>query len=266
MARTINEIHNELKNNFVAHTDLQAIYALDPALTFDEQFSRVSIENLFLYVVAVSINILEILFDTHKTDVNNALALLKPHSLKWYVEKAKAFQYGDALVEDQDYYDPVDETKQIVSHCAVDEKAGKLFMKVAKDDNEELAPLVSSELTAFTEYLERVKDAGVNIQYISQAGDDLKLAMDIWYDPLVIDESGKMLEDSAREPAKDAIKEFIRNLPFNGEFVLVELVDALQATEGVDIPTILQAESKYGSYDWINIDAKEVPEADTKQV
>jgi len=261
MARTINEIHTELKDNFIANTDLQGIYGLDPSLPFDDQFSRVSIENLFLYVVAVSMNILENLFDDHKADVDSAIALLKPHSLKWYVEKARMFQYGDSLVEDKDYYDPVDEAKQIVSHCAVDEKAGKLYMKVAKDEGDGLAPLAASELTAFTGYMERVKDAGVNIHYISQAGDDLRLAMDIWYDPLVIGEDGKMLDDSTREPAKETIKDFIKDLPFNGEFVLVDLVDALQATDGIDIPTILQAESKYGSYDWTNIDAKVVPEA-----
>ena len=262
MARTITEIHGELKSNFIANTNLQTLYALDPAKTFDQQFSKVSIENLFLYVVALSYYILDTLFDSHKTDVENTIALMKPHSLKWYVEKAQAFQYGDSLVDEEDYYDPIDEDNQLVAHASVDEIAGKLFMKVAKDgSNNNLEGLTASELSSFTEYMERVKDAGVNITYISQAGDDLRLVIDVWYDPLVLTSDGLLISDGATEPAKDVIKNFIKSLSFNGEFVLNRMIDALEATDGIDIVTILNAESKYAANDWLFIDAKVIPEA-----
>lgn len=261
MARTITQIHTELKSNFIANSDIETKYGLDPAQTFDQQFSKVSIENLFLYIVALSIYVLEQIFDDHKSDVDTALANMRPHRLQWYVEKAKAFQYGDALVEDADYYAEEDEEAQIISHASAEEKAGKLFVKVAKLVNGALAPLAAAELTAFTNYMERVKDAGVSITYISDVGDDLKLVMDIWYNPLVVSENGELLSNSSVKPAEDAINDFIVNLPFNGEFIVTELVDALQAAEGIDIPVIISAESKYAANDYTNIDGKVVPNA-----
>jgi hypothetical protein len=261
MARTINDIHKALKSNFVDNSNLQTKYGLDPAQTFDQQFSKVSIENLFLYIVALSIHILEQIYDDHKSNVDTALENMRPHRLQWYAQKAQSFQYGDALVEGTDEYPEEDEEAQIISHASVEEKAGRLFMKVAKLVNEELAPLEASELSAFAQYMETVKDAGVLIDYISNQGDDLKLSMDIWYNPLVFRENGTLISDSSVEPAKDTIKEFITNLPFNGEFVLTELVDALQEAEGIDIPIVLNAQSKYGANDYENIDGKVVPNA-----
>ncbi len=236
MARTITQIHNELKSNFIANSSIEAKYGLDPLRTFDQQFSKVSIENLFLYIVALSIHVLEQIFDNHKSDVTTTLANQRPHRLQWYVEKAKAFQYGDALVEDADYYAVEDEEAQIISHASAEEAAGRLIVKVAKLVDSALAPLSATELNSFSTYMERVKDAGVSITYISDVGDDLRLVMDIWYNPLVVDENGALLSDSSVKPAEDAINDFIVNLPFNGEFIVTELVDALQKAEGIDIP------------------------------
>ncbi len=261
MARTITQIHNELKSNFIANSSIEAKYGLDPLRTFDQQFSKVSIENLFLYIVALSIHVLEQIFDNHKSDVTTTLANQRPHRLQWYVEKAKAFQYGDALVEDADYYAVEDEEAQIISHASAEEAAGRLFVKVAKLVDSALAPLSATELNSFSTYMERVKDAGVSITYISDVGDDLRLVMDIWYNPLVVDENGALLSDSSVKPAEDAINDFIVNLPFNGEFIVTELVDALQKAEGIDIPVILSAESKYAANDYVNIDGKVVPHA-----
>jgi hypothetical protein len=261
MARTITQIHSELKSNFIANSSIEAKYGLDPLQTFDQQFSKVSIENLFLYIVALSIHVLEQIFDNHKSDVTTALANQRPHRLQWYVEKAKAFQFGDALVQDADYYAVEDEEAQIISHASAEEVAGRLFVKVAKLVDDVLAPLSATELNSFETYMERVKDAGVSITYISDVGDDLRLVMDIWYNPLVVDENGALLSDSSVKPAEDAINDFIVNLPFNGEFIVTELVDALQKAEGIDIPVILSAESKYAANDYVNIDGKVVPHA-----
>ncbi len=222
--------------------------------------SKTALWRLTTHVVAVSIWMLEKLFDELVTLVNNLLATQKTHNLYWYAEKAKAFQYGHALVPDTDYYETIDESTQIVSHAAVDEINGKLFMKVAKDDNGALAPL-TDELTSFTQYIYRVKDAGVVVNVISDQGDDLRLVMDIYYDPLVLNENGELITDSSQKPAEDTIQKFISELPFNGEFIPANLVDALQQTEGVDIPEILSVETKYAANDWQPVHGKVVPNA-----
>jgi len=252
MARTVNEIHQGILDSIAADAVLNAKL---------NSTSKTAIYRLFSYVIAVAIWLHEILFDEHNDEVNALLSAKATHNLTWYANKAKEFQYGDALAEDMDYYDVIDETKQIISNSAVTENVGHLIMKTAKLNGDELAALTTAEHDAFQQFMEDVKDAGVIIDYISQVGDDLRLVMDIWYNPLVLDANGKLLSDSEVEPAKDTVKEFIKNLPFNGKFILVELVDALQATNGIDIPTILSAESKFGANDYAIIDAQIIPEA-----
>ncbi len=215
---------------------------------------------LTTYVVAVSIWMLQKLFDELKELVYSILETLRPHTLNWYVKKAKAFQYGYALVQDKDYYETIDEDAQIVSHAAVDEIAGKLYMKVAKESNGELKPL-ADELTPFSQYIQMIKDAGVIVNVISDVGDDLRLVLDIYYDPLVLNADGTLIKSPDQAPAKDTIKRFITQLPFNGEFIPVNLVDALQQTEGVAIPELKSVETKYAGNDWQVVQGKVVPNA-----
>lgn len=255
MARTVTEIHQGIMDGIAADSVLNAkLYST----------SKVSIYRLFAYVIAVAIWMHETLFDEHKAEVNAILASQQTHNLQWYANKAKAFQYGDALLPDLDYYETPDVDKQIVSHAAVEEVNGTLYMKVAKENGAELAPLSTDgpdELTPFTEYIKAVKDAGVKIFVVSDQGDDLKLIMDVWYDPLVIADDGTLLSDSSQEPAKDAIKAYIKSLPFNGEFIPAHLVDALQLTQGIDIPVILSCETRFGTNDFSTVDGKVVPNA-----
>jgi hypothetical protein len=255
MARTVKEIHQGILDSIAGDAILN---------TELNSGSKVAIYRLFSFVIATAIWLHEVLFDEHKAEVNSILATKQTHNLNWYAEKAKMFEYGNALVPDSDYYDPIDEEAQIVSHAAVDEINGTLFMKVAKDNEDDLAPLSTAapdELTPFTEYIKTVKDAGVKINIVSDNGDDLKMVVDIWYDPLVIDEEGKLLINSSKEPAKDTIKNYIKNIPFNGEFIPAHLVDALQTTEGIDIPVLKSVETRFGTNDFAVVDGKVVPNA-----
>ncbi|MBS2100717.1 hypothetical protein [Carboxylicivirga linearis] len=255
MARDIADIQQEMVDT------VQADETLNMKLT---STSKTALWRLTTYVVATAIWMLETLYDELVALVNSILATQKTHNLYWYAEKAKEFQYGYALVPDTDYYETIDEDAQIVSHAAVDEIAGKLFMKVAKDVNGELAPLSTAdpdELTPFEQYILKVKDAGVVVNIVSDVGDDLRLVLDIYYDPLVLNENGELLTDPGQIPAEDTIKTFISGLPFNGEFIPANLVDALQATTGIDIPEIRTVDTKYAANDWQPVYGKVVPNA-----
>jgi hypothetical protein len=252
MARSITTIQQEM---------IDAVQSDDTLNTKLTSASKTAIWRLTTYIVATAIWALEVLYDELVSDVNNTLATQKTHNLYWYAEKAKAFQYGYALADDADYYETEDESAQVVHNAAVDEIAGKLFMKVAKLDGSELAPLSADELTSFTQYIHTVKDAGVVINIVSDEGDQLQLVMDIYYDPLVLNADGTLINDSSSEPAKETIKSFISELPFNGEFIPASLVDALQDTEGVDIPEILSVATKYAANDWASVQGKVVPNA-----
>lgn len=259
MARTVSEIKASIASSFMANETLAGYYGFAPGTGFDSVFSRVSFESIMFYIVAYAIFVVESLFDVLKADVDKALAERLTHNRQWYVNVAKAFQFGDAL-NATGGYDIIDETKQVVDYAAVDEIAGQLFMKVATTNGDNLEALDDAQKIAFTSYIQATKDAGVRVTVISEPGDDLRLVLDVFYDPMALDEDGNLL-DGGGEPVKDTILFFIKNLPFNGEFKTVSLTDALQVTPGVVIPTVLSAEYKYAANDWISIDAKVKPYA-----
>ncbi len=226
--------------------------------------SKTAIWRLKTYCIAVGIYLLQLLFDEMVEEVDTALEQRLTHNAYWYSTMAKAFQYGYELEDESDTYEEEDEDAQIVTQAAVVEVNGTLYIKIAKGSDGELSPLSTSdpdELTPFTEYMARVKDAGVAIEVVNDEGDELRLVIDIYYDPLVLNDEGALLTDTGTYPAYDTIKDFVTSLSFNGEFIPAELVDALQETEGVDIPEILSVATKYADNDWESVSGKVVPNA-----
>lgn len=235
MARSIEQIKTSMAEAFMQDTNLAIKYGFEVGADFNNTFSKVSIESLLLYIVAVAIWTLEKLFDTHTTEVTDYIATMKPHSLRWYVEKAKAFMYGVPLIDGTDRHDTTGMTDeqiaqaQIVTFAACTEANATLYLKVAKAGP---APLTTDEKAAFEAYLHEIKDAGVRIDVISEHGDYLKLDMVIYYDPLLINANGESKADGTKV-VEAAIKDYIENIPFNGEFRKNELEDAIQAVDGV---------------------------------
>lgn len=232
MARTTEQIKQELCEAWMANATLQKAYGWEDGSTFDKAFSKVSIESLLLYIVSFGIWTLERLFDKHTADVEDYISRMKPHSLRWYVEKAKAFHYGEPLIDGTDKYakaDDADGVQMPVAFAACTESNATLYMKVAKDGP---APLTDDEYTAFVEYMREVKDAGVRVEVRSTTGDYLAMEMVIYYNPLLLTADGTS-KANGNKPVEDAIKGYIEHLPFNGEFRKNELVDAIQAAEGV---------------------------------
>jgi hypothetical protein len=226
--------------------------------------SNVAMWLLWTYIVAVCQWTLENLFDAHKSEVSNILATQKPHTLQWYVTMAKAFQYGVALPAGSDVYavvPPADLTVLIVNYAAAVELTSLVRIKTATNTGSVLGPLSSLQLTALSAYMNEVKDAGVRLQITSGNADNLQLAINIFYDPLVLDNTGARLDGTETQPVKDAINTFLGNLPFNGLFVLNFLVDALQAVNGVLICQVENAQANYGSTAYVPITVEYVPDA-----
>ncbi len=257
MARSITTI----QNNIIAGVAANA--TLSPLLT---STSRVAIWRLLALVVATAIWTLETLFDIHVADVNETISKLKPHSLRWYAEKATAFQFGYNLVDDADYYDNtgIDETtieaSKVVAYAAVVEQDRGLRIKVARDTGD-LAALTAPQLEAFEEYMKRIKDAGVRLNITSSAADELKLNIELYYNPLVLNSAGGRLDGTVSEPVQDAVKEYLKNLPFNGVFVLQNLIDVLQLVDGVKIAHLVGAQARYGLLPFQSFAVKYLPDA-----
>ncbi|MBR7035649.1 MAG: hypothetical protein IKI25_07855, partial [Bacteroidales bacterium] len=222
-----------------------------------------SIESILFYVFAFCAWTVEKLFDTHKAEVTNYIDEMKPHSLRWYVNKVKEFRFGQSLIPDTDQYDDTgltDEniaTMQIVKYASAEETNGALYVKVAKDNAGVRGQLTEDEVNALTSYMNEVKDAGVRIYIRNAPAVDFKIDITIYYNPQVLNGNGESLIDGGT-PVVDAIKDYIENLPFNGEFRNVELIDRLQQVNGVVIPELEGTYSRITNEDkYSPINAKE---------
>ncbi len=264
MARTIQEIQQEIIR----------IKESEPHLSELNSTSKTAIWRLWVYITAFIIHTLELIFDTHKAEITEALKQQKPHTARWYRNKALAFQYGFDLQPESDLFNNEGKTEdeisnsKVVKYSAVTESEveSRLIIKIATEKAGELTPISSEQKTAFDTYINEIKDAGVRVTTINYLPDVLKLRMRIYYDPLVLDKNGQSIL-TAEKPVEKAIKEYLKNLPFDGELVLVHLVDALQKVEGVKIPHLISAESKWidtgvsGYGDFRTIEIKKIPES-----
>lgn len=241
MARSISEIQ----------AGLVASVAADPVLSAQlTSTSRVAIWLLWTRVVATAMYVQEALFDSHKAEVAGIIAAQKPHTLNWYVQKAKAFQNGVALPADSDVYavvPPVDASVLVVSFAAAVEVSNLVRLKVAKSVGGVLGPLSGGELTSFTAYMQLVKDAGVRLQCTSGAADTFQPTMVIYYDPLVLDATGARIDGTAATPVMDAVNVFLGSLPFNGRLLLNSFIAAMQAVPGVVVADEVSVQAYYGA-------------------
>ncbi len=240
--RTIDEIKQEMQEAWMLNGTLAAAYGFETGTAFSSVFSKVSIENLLLYIVAVGIYALEALFREHKADVDAAIDETLPHRPKWYRDKVLQFMQGKTLVEDTDRYDTTGmtdediEAARVVKYAAATESADAslLTIKVAGETDGERTPLDAATETQLLAYLGEVKDAGVRIALVNQEADRFRCTVDIYYDAML---TSATVEAACRK----AIGRYIQNLPFNGEYTNMALIDALQQVEGVRIAELKDA-------------------------
>ena len=262
MARTIAQIQQSIidaKNGVNPSVPLTGVNPL-AMLTSS---SNVAIWRLWTYIVAVCQWALENLFDFHKAEVNGIIATQKPHTLQWYVMKAKAFQYGVSLPNDSDTYaiftsDPL---VVIIKYAAAVELTNLVRIKVATESGGVLVPLSTPQLSAFSAYMHLVKDAGVRLQLTSGNADTLRLVLNVFYDPLVLDSTGARIDGTASTPVRDAITTFLQNLPFNGLFVVNNLISTLQSIPGVVIGEVVSVSATYGSLTYTAVTVEYLPDA-----
>ncbi len=275
MARTLNDIQESILRAKKKASELDTL----EVLTTNERntiagltsTSRVAIWRLWIWVVAVVVWTLESIFDIHKKEMDDLIKKNKIHNFTWYEELALAFQFGHALVTETDKYNnstltiaQIDAAK-IIKHVAVIRKIvngrGHLELKLAKEVNNEYVPLEPAEMLAFEDYIKQTGDAGTKIIPTSRVNDSLKLVLDIHYNPQILSAAGARLDGTANTPVQEAIKSFLYNLDFNGELVLTQLTDHLQLIEGVKLPIIKSAETKYGNLEWATINETYISDA-----
>lgn len=234
--RTVEEIKQAITADFMQDKHVAEAFGFKPGDRFTDHFSKVSVLSVVFYVVACSIWTLERLFASYRTEVDARIEAILPHRPRWYRDRVLLFMKDRALIPDTDEYDTAEmtddqiATARVVRHAVAVESddASLLTIKVAGEDNGRRCPLDAETERQIAAYISRIKDAGVRTALVNIAPDRFGCEVDIYYDPML---TASTVESACRE----AIRSYVENLPFNGEYTNMSLVDALQAVEGVRI-------------------------------
>lgn len=237
MAKSTSEIQTTIQSNFMASATLVEAYKLDSSKTFGEQFSNVSVEAVLIYVIAIAFNAFEQILDLFRSDIEKILEQNAICSIPWYYAKALEFQLGDDVVFNEATkrhgYAVTDLAKQIVKFVAVRqvqvEGVTKLRFYVSKASR---VMLTVSELAAFKAYMSTIGGGGIHYEFISQGETELSFALNVTYNPLVIDNTGNRLSGSGK-PVNEAIQGYLDGIIYGGVFNRTKLADAIQAAAGV---------------------------------
>lgn len=264
--RTINQIVQSIRADFVANTTLKESYGLDATKTFDEQFSKVSIEAILTYIVAVAIWSLESLMNQHRKDIDEAITKNAVCSIPWYHTQALAFQLGYFVEFNPETYGfeypEVDETARIIRFAAVRqleaEGVTKLRIYVSKADKQ---PLLPAELESFRAYITAIGAAGTHFEIISQAPTSLAFTLQVVRNAMIIDMDGNRLSGGGK-PIEETISAYLDGIIYGGVFNRTKLVDAIQQADGVSdvilnevriggqVVSLQNIESPGGSFDF----------------
>lgn len=243
MARSISDIKKGMTAAFAKERAVVTAYGLDTRKTFDQQFSSVSIENVLFYVFACAVWAVEVLFDKHAAEVDSCIEQLEPHTLRWYVNKVKAFMYGYRLMEDTDRYDTSNmsetdiATAQVVKYAVATEDETVVYIKVAgQTDDGKPCLLNKSQFAALKHYVNEIKDAGVSVQLRNEEADLIQINLVVYYDPTLMNENGEISDGT--KPVDAAVQSVITNLPFNGIFRNTDLLEAIKAIPAVVVVDI----------------------------
>lgn len=237
MARSISEIKRTMTDAFMQDKAIRDAYGLSAAKTrFADCFSAVSLENLLFYIVAACHYVLESIFEKFTQDVEQKISRAVVASIPWYFDKAKAFQYGDALVLNPRTfgyeYAKVDTSKQRVKYVAVRDRGASIEMLVSTEQNGKPTPLSDEVLTAFKHYINAIKIAGVVINVRTRKADELTIAVKVVVDPLKINRQGVDIA-SSEKVVEHAIENYLADIVYGGTFNKTKLVDAIQRVDGV---------------------------------
>ena len=262
MARTVSEVKKIYTDEFMNSSVMATKYGFTVGDSFDSTFSKVSFESILFYIMAfVQVMSGDKQYDAHIAEVESLLAEEKPHTLRWYANKALAYMHGYSLVEDSDTYDTSalsdDQiaAAKVVKNASAVEKANVVYVKVKGSDGK----LTDDQEAGITAYFKEVKDAGVKLEIINRVADHYKATIEIWYNPMVLNSSG--LDINGAEPVRDAVSSFIAALPFNGEFRHDDLLIYLNDLDGVVIPQLKYSQYSTDGLSFYNIDGYFTPDS-----
>ena len=236
MARTVAEIKKQMTDAFMADAAIREKYGLREGDTWSGSFSSVSLESIMFFIVAACCHVLEVVFEEYVKVVDDKVSMAVVASVPWYYKMAKAFQYGDSLVLNEDTqqygYAAIHEGKQVVKYAAVRDRGTSVQILVSGEKDGKPVALSNSVLTVFKEYMNRVKVAGVVLSIRSKNADKMVIMAKVYVDSLVINSDGTLISDGSK-PVEEAINAYLANIVYGGTFNKTKLTNAILGVEGV---------------------------------
>lgn len=241
MARTFEEIQNEIKVKIRENTEL------DSLLFPEDGGSKVSAFNLTISTMAIVLLLFESILDVIKSDIQKIADSAPSGNASWIRAQIKKFQFGDIieLVDFVPTYPIVDESKQIVTQVAV-RRGNTIEIKVAKGISPNIEPLTSAELLALQDYwygtslTEGVGFAGEQATFLSQEPDRVRIEAMVYY-------RGQFVEDDLKSTIIDAINSFLTSFSddsFGGVIFFERAKDAIQAVNGVTRVVVVDVKAR----------------------
>ncbi len=226
--------------------------------------SKTSLWRQFLEVVSTAYWAFVNVRDLHDKETDVLIQEQKVPNQRWYRNKALSFQYGFDVENDSDVFKPtiqvdgVDveateeqiEASKVIKYCAVDRKVianrASLIIKIAGEENGEIIQTSDDVKNGLKKWFEidGAAAAGDVITYINYKGDILSFSVDVYVNPLVLMSDGRH-KINLNYPVEDAIKTYLKNLPFNGEFDVQKFEASILSTEGVLKLKTNKVESKW---------------------
>lgn len=227
-----------MTDQFMADPVLREKYGLAANDTFDGSFSAVSFESILFGIMAAAIYTLEAIFDAFRREVDTKIAGSVVASIPWYHKICLEYQHGDKLVLNEatsEYgYEIIDDSKRMVKFAACRDRGGGVYILVAKEGADGYPEALSNDvLTAFREYVNKRKPAGIITDVYSYNPDDITLSIRVQYDPILLNSDGSLISDPSVFPVEDAINDYLASILYGGTFNRNKLIDAVQSAEGV---------------------------------
>lgn len=252
MSRSISQIYSEAvatRNNYLQISPLNS----------GRSESKLSVVNVMTYVMATLIYSYEVLLDLFQLQIAQLISERVNGTPKYYAKMAYLFQYNPntETMDEMEFDDNTfqikfknyDESHKIISRSAYQLDDGKLTLKVCKNNadtnNNEggvYTHLSANELTAFKNYIDEIKFVGAIIYCRSTLGDILSINATIIYDDLYVDAS------QAMDNVKEALKNYIKSLDFNGYVYYQSVIDAIKNAEHIVSVTGPDTSSESGKY------------------
>lgn len=237
--RTTEEIKKQMTDAVLANSTLRDAFGLDQNQEWDTQVSSVNILNLIIYIVAMAIRTLEWLHDQFRAEVEERIAAAFPGTISWYWNKVMQFRYGYDVNQYGVYEGTALEHPEalIITHCAVMEQDNGIIVKVNKG-TDTYEPLTASEQEALEAYVNTIKFAGTVATVYSFAPDEIRLKLNIWRNPMVLDENMCLRDTNNTPVVENAVVAYLNSIAYGGTFNKTKLIDAVQQVEGVIDVTI----------------------------